>query len=250
MRVIATGNSFWVMVESVRQGRLRNFASHAQPLQALVETDFWSLTSPVEDGHQFYRSYFTFNGDYQVEPLFLPIYQDAVLASKYHRTFIAQFKQLQRWAYGVSDFPYVVKNSFENSSIPWSNKLLQIGRLFEGHLSWATAPLILTFAAWAPLYLNTSFSKQSLAHQLPIVASNILTLATVGLFTTIWISFIMMPKRPAHHKWYKVIFMLAQWVLVPITAIIFGAFAAISAQTRLMFGRYLGFYVTEKAVKK
>ena len=250
MRVIATGNSFWVMVESVRQGRLRNFASHAQPLQALVETDFWSLTSPVEDGHQFYRSYFTFNGDYQVEPLFLPIYQDAVLASKYHRTFIAQFKQLQRWAYGVSDFPYVVKNSFENSSIPWSNKLLQIGRLFEGHLSWATAPLILTFAAWAPLYLNNSFSKQSLAHQLPIVASNILTLATIGLFTTIWISFIMMPKRPAHHKWYKVIFMLAQWVLVPFTAIIFGAFAAISAQTRLMFGRYLGFYVTEKAVKK
>ncbi len=250
MRVIATGNSFWVMVESVRQGRLRNFASHAQPLEALVETDFWSLTSPVEDGHQFYRSYFTFNGDYQVEPLFLPIYQDAVLASKYHRTFIAQFKQLQRWAYGVSDFPYVVKNSVKNTNIPWSNKLLQMGRLFEGHLSWATAPLILTFAAWAPLYLNSSFNKQALAHQLPIVASNILTLATVGLFSTIWISFIMMPKRPAHQKWYKAFFMLAQWVLVPITAIVFGAFAAISAQTRLMFGRYLGFYVTEKAVKK
>lgn len=250
MRVIATGNSFWVMIESVRQGRLRNFASHAQPLSALIETDFWSLTSPVEDGHQFYRSYFAFNGDYLVEPLFLPIYQDAVLASKYHRTFIAQFKQLQRWAYGVSDIPYVVQNSVKNTEIPWSNKLLQIGRLFEGHFSWATAPLILTFAAWAPLYLNSSFNKQAVAHQLPIVASNILTLATIGLFMTIWISFIMMPKRPAHHKPYKTIFMLVQWVLVPVTAIVFGAFAAISAQTRLMLGRYLGFYVTEKAVKK
>ncbi|MDQ5943766.1 MAG: hypothetical protein QG675_534, partial [Patescibacteria group bacterium] len=127
MRVIATSNSFWVMIESVRQGRLRNFASHAQSLDALEDTDFWSITSPVEDGHQFYRSYFTFNGNYMVEPLFIPIYQDAVLASSYPRTFVAQFKQLQRWAYGVSDFPYVVKNSIKNKEIPLGNKLIQIG---------------------------------------------------------------------------------------------------------------------------
>lgn len=250
MRVIATSNSFWVMIESVRQGRLRNFASHAQSLDALEDTDFWSITSPVEDGHQFYRSYFAFNGDYMVDPLFIPIYQDAVLAGSYPRTFTAQFKQLQRWAYGISDFPYVVKNSIKNKEIPLGNKLIQIGRLLEGHISWSTAPLILTFAAWAPLYLNVSFNKQALAHQLPIVASNILTLATIGLFVTIWISFIMLPKRPPHHGRYKIIFMILQWVLVPITAIVFGAFAAISAQTRLMLGKYLGFTVTEKAVKK
>jgi hypothetical protein len=250
MRVIATGNSFWVMVESVRKGRLRNFASHAQPLSALIDTDFWSRTSPVEDGHQFYRSYFTFNGDYLVEPLFIPIYQDAVLASRYHHTFISQFKQLQRWAYGISDFPYVVQNSVKNKEIPWSNKLLQLGRLFEGHISWSTAPLILTFAAWAPLYLNASFSNSVIAHQLPVIASRILTLAMIGIFSTIWISFIMMPKRPAHVKRYKIIFMITQWVLVPITAIVFGAFAAISAQTKLMLGRPLVWVVTEKAVKK
>ncbi len=250
MRVIATSNSFWVMIESVRQGRLRNFASHAQSLDALIETDFWSITSPVEDGHQFYRSYFTFNGDYMVEPLFLPIYQDAVLAKTYRRTFYAQFKQLQRWAYGVSDFPYVVKSSVKNKNISFGNKMLQIGRLFEGHFSWATAPLILTFAAWAPLYLNISFNRQAIAHQLPIIASNILTLAMVGLFVTIWISFIMMPKRPAHVRRHRYLYMVLQWVLVPITAIVFGSFAAISAQTRLMLGKYLGFVVTEKAVKK
>lgn len=250
MRVIAVGNSFWVMIESVRKQRLRNFASHAQSLSALIDTDFWSLTSPVEDGHQFYRSYFTFDGDYMVEPLFIPIYQDAVLASNYHRTFMAQFKQLRRWAYGISDFPFVVKNSIKNKNIPLGDKLLQTGRLLEGHLSWSTAPLILTFAAWAPLYLNAGFSQNVIAHQLPVVASRILTLATIGLFTTIWISFIMIPKRPSHYPKWKMIFMVLQWVLVPITAIVFGAFAAINAQTRLMLGKYLGFYVTEKAVKK
>jgi hypothetical protein len=175
MRVIAAGNSFWVLMETMRPHRLRNFSSHAQPLAALIQTDFWSVTSIVEDGHQFWRSYFAFDGDYSVVPVFTPIYQDAVLAQTYIKTMRAQFLQLRRWAWGVSDFQYVVRNSIANKSIPWSNKLPHIGRLFEGHFSWATAPLILTFVAWLPLYLNRQFSYQALAHNLPIITSRILT---------------------------------------------------------------------------
>jgi hypothetical protein len=43
MRVIATGNSFWNIVLSLRPHLLRNFSAHAQPLAALIETDFWSV---------------------------------------------------------------------------------------------------------------------------------------------------------------------------------------------------------------
>ncbi|RKW00881.1 MAG: hypothetical protein D8B37_02500, partial [Candidatus Saccharimonas sp.] len=42
MRVVATGNSFWNIVSTMRPHLLRNFASHSQPLDALVEMDFWS----------------------------------------------------------------------------------------------------------------------------------------------------------------------------------------------------------------
>jgi len=44
--------------------------------------------------------------------------------------------------------------------------------------------------------------------------------------------------------------MIAQWLLLPFTTMGFSSFAAIDAQTRLMFGKYLEFYVTEKSVKK
>ncbi|MDB5179029.1 MAG: hypothetical protein JWN01_972 [Patescibacteria group bacterium] len=250
MRVIATGNSFWLLMETMRPHRLRNFAAHAQSLAALIATDYWSVTTIVEDGHQFWRTYFTYDGDHEVVPVFTPVYQDAVLDSTLLKTFKVQFLQLRRWAWGVSDFSYVVRNAIKNKKIPWSNKLVQIGRLFEGHFSWATAPLILTFVAWLPLFLNRQFSYQSLAHNLPIITSRILTLASVTIAITIFISVISLPPKPERYRGWRFLVMIGQWSLLPITSMCFSAFAAINAQTRLMFGRYLEFYVTPKATKK
>jgi len=86
MRVIATGNSFWNMIVSQRQHVLRNFASHAQPLDAMVDTDFYTTRSVVEDGHQYWRTYFRFEGKHDVFPLMTPIYQDAVSAGSIRKT--------------------------------------------------------------------------------------------------------------------------------------------------------------------
>jgi cellulose synthase/poly-beta-1,6-N-acetylglucosamine synthase-like glycosyltransferase len=250
MRVIATGSSFWHLVETMRPHRLRNFAAHAQSLAALIATDYWSVTTIVEDGHQFWRSFFAFDGDHEVVPVFTPVFQDAVLAKTYVKTFRVQFLQLRRWAWGVSDFSFVVRNSITNKRIPWGKKLAHIGRLFEGHFSWATAPLILTFVAWLPLYLNYQFSFTPLAHTLPTITSRILTLASVSIVITIFISLISLPPKPKRYRGTRFLGMIAQWVLLPVTSMFFAAFAAINAQTRLMFGRYLEFYVTEKATKK
>ena len=249
MRVIATGNSFWTLMETMRPHRLRNFAAHAQSLAALIDIDFWSVTTIVEDGHQFWRAYFGFDGDHQVVPVYLPIYQDAVLADTYLKTFKVQFLQLRRWAWGASDIAFVARKSFENRRITWGNKLVQGGRLVESHFSQATAPLLLTFVGYLPLYLNHRFSYDALAHNLPVILSRILTLASVTYFITIGISLISLPPRPKRYRKAKGIMMVLQWFLLPVTSIIFSSFAAINAQTRLMFGRYLEFYVTEKSTR-
>lgn len=249
MRVIATGNSYWMMVQALRQHMLRNFSAHSQSLYALIETDFWSVRTIVEDGHQFWRSYFAFDGKHEVIPIFLPVYQDAVLADGYRRTLKAQFIQLRRWAWGASDIAYVAYYGFHRkNNIPKFDLIAKFLRLLEGHVSWATSPLILAFGAIMPwLFNQTDF----LANQLPQISSKIQTFAMFGILITLFLSFKILPPKPARYKRHRSIFMILQWGLLPLTTIFYSSFAAINSQTRLMFKRYLGkFDVTEKAVKK
>jgi hypothetical protein len=249
MRVIATGNSYWMLIQGLRQHSLRNFSAHAQPLHALIETDYWSTRTIVEDGHQFWRSWFAFDGKHEVIPIFLPIYQDAVLADGYKRTLKAQFIQIRRWAWGASDIAYVAKYAFfTKNSISTFDRLAKFFRLLEGHVSWATSPLILAFGAILPWIFNQS---DFLANQLPQVASRLQTIAMIGIFVSLFFSFKILPPKPERYKRHRTIFMVLQWVLLPVTTIVYSSFAAINSQTRLMFKRYLGkFDVTEKAVKK
>jgi len=246
VRVIAMGNAFWQLMESTRPERLRNFSSHAQSFQALVDTEFWSVKTIVEDGHQFWRTFFTYDGDHEVVPIFLPIWQDAVLGKTYWETLKAQYVQLRRWAWGASDISYVILNHLKNKKIALSKKIISTYRVMEGYFFWATAPLFITFTAWLPGLLNPQFKYTILAHNLPIITSRILTVATIGLFVNVIISTLLLPKRPHRHVRFKHIYMVLQWLLVPFVTVIFGSLPAIDSQTRLILGKRLDWQVTKK----
>jgi len=248
MRVIATGNSFWNIVLSMRPHVIRNFSSHAQGMQALIDTDYWSVRTIVEDGHQFWRTYFRFDGKHEVYPLYLPIYQDAVFSSSYRKTLKMQFVQLRRWAWGASDIAYVVdKGFFTKNKVPKKDLIMKLARLVEGHISWATAPLILAFSGYIPALLNP---KDFSSNQLPVIAGRIQTIAMVGILVTLYMSLKTLPPRPERYKKHRSIFMVLQWVFLPFTTVIYNSLSALNSQTRLMFGRYLDkFDVTDKATK-
>lgn len=247
MRVIATGNSFWNIILSLRPHILRNFSSHSQGMAALIETDFWSVRTIVEDGHQYWRTYFRFDGKHIVYPVFLPIYQDAVLAGTFLKTLRMQFIQLRRWAWGASDIAYVAeKGFFTKNKVSRIDLIMKFLRLLEGHISWSTAPLILAFAAFIPLLFNPNDIS---ANKLPIIASAIQRIAMVGIIATMFMSLKLLPPKPKRYKAHRSLFMVLQWIYLPVTTILYNSLAAINAQTRLMLGLYLGkFDVTEKAV--
>lgn len=249
MRVIATGNSFWTIISSMRPHTLRNFAAHSQPLDALVGMGFWSKRSIVEDGHQYWRSYFYFGGNYNVLPIHVPIYQDAVMADTLKKTLITQFKQLRRWGYGVSDIPYVATRLFtRHRNVPFFEGFARFARLVDSHITLATMAILITFGGWVPLIVNPEASRDIAAHLLPTVVSYVQMIAMIGLFITILLMLKMLPPRPARYRRRRTILMVLQWVLMPVTSICYSATASLNAQTRLMLGKYLDkFDVTDKA---
>lgn len=249
MRVIATGNSFWTIISSMRPHTLRNFAAHSQPLDALVGMNFWSTRSIVEDGHQYWRSYFYFGGDYDVVPIHVPVYQDAVMADTLKKTFITQFKQLRRWGYGVSDIPYVGVRIFnKRRNVPFMEGLARFVRLVDSHVTLAVVAVMVLVGGWVPLLVNPQASHSIAAHQLPEVVSIIQRIAMVGLFITIFLMLKMLPPRPERYKRRRTFAMVAQWLLMPLTSVGFSSIASYNAQTHLALGKYLDkFDVTEKA---
>lgn len=249
MRVIATGNNHFYLVLTQRPHLQRNFSAHAQSMRALIDMDFWSVRTVVEDGHHFWRSYFHYDGDYRVYPISIPIYQDAVLAESYWKTFKAQFYQLRRWTYGASDVAYVAYNGFfRQHKIRRMEVVAKFLRILEGHVSWASGALILAFAAFIPLLINP---QDYAANQLPITVSRIQTAGLIGTLVSLFVALKTLPPRPLRYKRHRTLLMILQWVYLPITSIAFGSMAALNSQTRLMFRRYITkFDVTQKTVKK
>ncbi len=252
-RVIAISNSFFNVITTMRPHALRNFASHSQPFQALKAMDFWSKRTIVEDGHQYWRSLFFFSGDYAVLPIRIPIYQDAVIDETFLKTVKAQFVQVRRWYYGASDIAYVGSKLF----VPHDRRIVSFWRLFpkfwrllDGHITLAMMAPIITFGAWVPMIMNVS-SHTMVAYNLPSIVSIIETVAMIGLAITVLVSFRMLPPRPEKYRKGRGLLMLLQWILIPVTSILYQSIAAFYAQTRLMLGLYMEkFDVTKKFVKK
>lgn len=251
MRIIAMSNSFFNVITTMRPHLLRNFASHSQPLAALEGMDFWSKRTIVEDGHQYWRSLFYFDGKYEVVPIRVPIYQDAVMGDTLWETLKAQFVQLRRWDYGASDVAYVGSYLFSKErKVPFWNLFPKFVRLLDGHVTLAIMAPIVAFGGWVPMLMNLG-SRGAVAFNLPNVVGWIQTVAAVGLLITIIMSLRMLPERPEKYKKSRKFYMVVQWVLMPVVAIAYQSAAAFYAQTRLMLGKYMEkFDVTRKVVKK
>ncbi len=249
IRVVSVSNSFWQFTESSRPDRLRTFASHTMTLKALREVGFWKKDIINEDGYIFWQCYLHYKGDYEVVPLFIPVSLDTCLADTFWQTLKNQYKQKKRWAYNVEYYPTLVP-ALLKSKAPFWDRMYKLWQYVEGDFNWAAASVLITLLGWLPLFIGgPEFKETVIAYNLPHATRTLMTIATGFLIFSVYINLILLPPRPKKYSVWRSVMMYLQWVLVPITSLVFGSLPAIEAQTRLMFGWYLEFFVTPKSRK-
>ncbi|PJA45470.1 hypothetical protein CO174_03120 [Candidatus Uhrbacteria bacterium CG_4_9_14_3_um_filter_50_9] len=245
VRIGAFGTTFWLFGELARPERLWTFSSHSMPWTMLKDVGFWQKDIVSEDSRIFMQAFLHYHGDYRVTPMFLPVSMDAVTGEGYMASLKALYRQMRRWAWGVEHLPFIIDGFRRDPQIPFRKKAQYIFNHIEGMFTWATAPIIMFVLGWLPL-LIASKQTNALVQAAPFTLEQLMQLAMIGILVSAIMSLALLPQRPEKVRKHTWLVMLLQWILLPITFIIFGSFPAIDAQTRLMTGRYLGFDVTKK----
>lgn len=250
IRIVHNSTTFWLMTELSRPERLITFASHSMPFKALVDVGFWQRDMVSEDSRISWQCISKYDGQYAVEPMYIPISMDTTYSGKIWQSLKGQYKQHRRWAYGMENFPYIMCNIWRNKKIKLNKRFMYFFRQLEGGYSWATAPVIIFLLGLLPLYFANPDDKSTvLAQNAPVILQYLMNCAMIGLVVSAILSTIILPPRPKDSPAWTYFIMLLQWLAFPICMIIFGSIPATDAQTRLMFGKHMGFNVTLKGRK-
>jgi hypothetical protein len=197
----------------------------------------------------YWQCYLHYNGDYKVAPLFIPVSLDTCLAESTWQTLKNQYKQKRRWAYNVEYWPHLIWPVIK-SKAPLYDKVYKLFQYWEQNFHWATASIMIATLGWLPLVIGgNEFINSVAAFNLPTVTKTLMNIALLFLIISVYINFVLLPKRPAKYGKWKTVSMYLQWFFVPVSEVVFGSLPAVEAQTRLMFGKYLEFWVTPKARK-
>ncbi|MBP6943017.1 MAG: glycosyltransferase family 2 protein [Candidatus Buchananbacteria bacterium] len=254
IRVVASATTFWLLTDLSRPEKLLTFSSHSMSFQMLVDVGFHDKTIVTEDSRICLQGLVRYNGDYGVVPMFTTVSMDTVYIGKLGQSLRNQYKQMRRWAWGVEHFPWLWKQFFSaerNRAIPVRVRVRYFWNQFEGMYSWATAPLLILIFGRLPLWIADSGEKSTAFFQnAPQTLETLMLIGMIGLIVNAIMYTFMLPPKPAEYHWYNYLVMIAQWVVFPITMIIFGSIPAIESQSRLFLGgKYrLGFWVTEKKI--
>ena len=245
-RIPNTFSSIWNLSQLPRRDRLINAQNYSLSFKLLDEVGYWDADKIPEDWGIFFKAYYKIKGGLEVEPIYLPLHADAPQSTTFWKTIKNQYEQLKRWAWGVSDVSWIVKNYIVDSEIPFWDKTTRVMHVVWSHFMWPVNWFIITIGLTIPTLLNPAFGRTTLGFMVPKVSSFILTMALSFLVVLIFIDNIYKPKRPKNVSVLRVMLSPLEFILMPIAGFFFSALPGLDAHTRLMLGKYIQYKVTEK----
>lgn len=239
-------NSIWNLASLSQPSRLINFSTYTLPFKTAKDAGYWGKDVIPEDYHMFFRVYFNKGEKVHTQPIFLPILVDAAESKGFFRTMVNQYEQSKRWAWGVSDIPFVVKGMIIHTHIALIDRVIRLFKLLEHHIFWPANWFLLTIGGIVPGLVNPNFARTSFGFQLAQLSSGILTLSTIVLLVVFYIDWKLKPPKPENIRNWTLPFLYLQWFTLPIISFFLAALPGLDAHTRLLLGKRLEYRVTEK----
>lgn len=241
-KVIALSTTFYILAASRKWIGARAQAVQAQSLASLLSTKFYSVETITEDWHQYYRTYCTFNGQFQVKPVYAHILLEPVIGKNIWESIKLQYNQIKRRAHGALDLPYICICLIKNKNLPKTRTFYEILWLMESSVLWSSLQFILFL--WSVFFFFIGWQYFGI---LPSFA----VLGFLVLFNLLIITVIFLPwkdlknKRQRVYEFAKYVF-LSFTIMWPILLIINGL-PALHAQMLILIGKPMWkFNVTKK----
>ena len=246
-KVLETSSSFFILVETTNPDKLVTFSSHSMSFKALVDIGYWPVDMISDDSLIFWKALIHYDGDYRVVPMYVTVSMDVVDAGHWLKTAQGVYRQKRRWAWGVEGFPLVMRGFLQMEKLSLPKRIAHVIKMFEGHVMWATWSFLLMVIGWLPAVLATrEYSGSVVYYSSSRISSVIFSLSYFTLFVLISLSLALLPRKRMRYGFFKRCLFALQWFLLPWINVFFAAMPALDAQTRLMLGRYMEFWVADK----
>jgi hypothetical protein len=221
-------------------------STYSLSLQMADDAGYWDPDVIAEDWHMFLKCFYLFSGKVEVEPIYLHTGNDAVRSRSVWCTFVENYRQKKRHAWGASDIPYAVRQALAHTEMGRWRRARRVFALSANHLLWTTNWFLLTVGWWAPATLRGALGIEAdvgLAHEIGRIS---LTICLIPYVIAIVLDSLMRPPKPQGWKPWQSLLSALSWFALPVTSFVFSTLPALESQTRLMLGKRLEYRVTDK----
>ncbi|MBN1915906.1 hypothetical protein JW796_02850 [Candidatus Dojkabacteria bacterium] len=233
---------------TIRTDKLIPFSTYCFPLFLAKGIDFWNPNSSGEDWDTFHRALFKYKNKVSTVPIFLKVMSDAAEGDTLFAVTKNNYLQTRRWAWGISDDKFIIKSVFK-ALFKGELTPYVLYRSFDtllDHVFGSTVGFVLLIGGNIPPLVNPILRNTVLGARLPVVSSFIIRLTLLTFAVTILINYLLQPLKEGKESLLKKLISPFQWLLNPFVAIFFMAIPGLDANTRLLFSRYLSYWVTRK----
>src|SRR5581483_2680990 len=169
------------------------------------DVGYWDVDVIPEDSRMFFKVFFALGHEREVrvEPIFLPVLADAAEGASFWKTLASHYRQTRRWAWGVSDVPYVLGRAFEHQAVPLWARLRRVAFYAEEHVCWPTHWFLLTIGAKLVIYLAPSVARLPSTVTLMNASASILMLCLPCLGVVVFLDQRLRPARLGPVCWWS-----------------------------------------------